>query len=428
VSPTKRILVVQYLFPPLGGAGVQRVLKFVKYLVPLGWEVKVLTTMSQGYLVHDDSLAAEVPPEVEIFRARELPVVSLRDALMNPLHRLRVPGLLQYIGWPDERSGWLPFAAREGLRVVDKFLPDVIFSSSSPFSAHLVARVISGARGIPWVADFRDPWTEAGTEDAPRVLAALNRRTERNVVKHAQRVTVADDPVHVAGMQADDDRRVVIYNGVDEADFVNEPETTTDIGGSFSLTHVGTLYGFRDAAPVFGAIARLVQSGRLDQSSIDVRLVGNVWLGEHGLSSLPYQVTAVGYVPHHEAIREMLSASALFFYQPDDYPVSSGKIFEYLVAGRPILCVAQRSNLASRLVEEFDAGIVAEPSDAAAIDQAIATLYSRWKAGSFAVAPAVRERVLARFSRRSLTRQLDAVLTDVAIETGHHFHRRTRRR
>jgi glycosyltransferase involved in cell wall biosynthesis len=249
MSGTKRVLVVQYVFPPLGGAGVQRVLKFVKYLVALGWEVKVLTTASGSYPVRDPSLIADVPHEVESIHANEWPMRSLRAAVMNPLHRLRVPGLLQYIGWPDEMVGWLPFAAREGLRVADRFRPDVIFSSSPPMSAHLVARVVSGSRGIPWVADFRDPWAQdKSRDDVSTFLSAASARMERGVVERARYVTVADDPIQVAGLPQDDDRRVVIYNGVDETDLLDKEETVTPTGDVFSLTHVGSLYEQRDAA------------------------------------------------------------------------------------------------------------------------------------------------------------------------------------
>ena len=414
MSDGKRLLVVQYTFPPLGGAGVQRVLKFVKYLVEFGWEVKVLTTVSMDYTVHDHSLVDEVPAEVEVVRAHEWSVPALRGALLNPLHRIKASGLLKYVGWPDERCGWLPFAAREALRITDRFRPDVVFSSSPHYSAHLVGRLLSVVRGLPWVADFRDPWTQVENPADPRLLAAANRRMERSIVTHARYVTVADDPIELVGLPAEDPRRVVIYNGVDEADLQDRDGPVTPAGDGFSLTHVGSLYGRRDAAPVFEALARMVTAGRLDRSDIEVRLVGNVWLGAQRTSSLPYPVTTVGYVPHGESIREMRSASALLFFQPEGYPTSSGKIFEYLVAGRPILCVAKRSNLASRLVEELEAGVVVEPGDASAIEDALYSFHARWNAGSLAISPTVRTRALERFSRRSLTSKLDEVLMAAA--------------
>ena len=412
MSNRNRLLVVQYAFPPLGGAGVQRVLKFVKYLAVLGWEVKVLTTASLDYTVHDHSLTDEVPAEVEVVRAREWPIPPLRDALLNPLHRLKVPGLLRYVGWPDERAGWLPFAVREGLRIADRFQPDVVLSSASPVSAHLVGRVLSRARGIPWVADFRDPWTQVEDSDDPRLLAAANRRLERSIVTHAHYVTVADDPIQLVGLPTDDDRRVVIYNGVDEADLDDDHRPAMPGASQFTLTHVGSLYGRRDAAPVFDAITRLVNAGRVTASDIEVRLVGNVWLEGRSTSARPYDVTTIGYVPHQDSIREMHSAGALLFYQPDGYPTSSGKIFEYLVAGRPILCVANRSNLAARLVEEFDAGVVVDPGDPLAIEEAISLLHRRWTEHALSISPTVRDRALARFSRRALTHKLHEVLTD----------------
>ena len=179
---------------------MQRVLKFVKYLVEFGWEVKVLTTASLDYAVHDYSLVDEVPAEVEVVRAHEWPIPALRSALLNPLHRLRAPGLLKYVGWPDERCGWLPFAAREGLRLADRFRPDVVFTSSPHYSAHVVGRLLSVARGVPWVADFRDPWTQGQNQEDPRLLAAANRRMERSIVTHARYVTVVDDPIQLVGL------------------------------------------------------------------------------------------------------------------------------------------------------------------------------------------------------------------------------------
>ena len=149
MSDGKRLLVVQYTFPPLGGAGVQRVLKFVRYLVEFGWEVKVLTTASLDYTVHDHSLVDEVPADVEVIRAREWPIPALREALLNPLHRVKASGLLKYVGWPDERCGWLPFAAREGLRLADDFRPDVVFTSSPHYSAHLVGTAAQHSARAP---------------------------------------------------------------------------------------------------------------------------------------------------------------------------------------------------------------------------------------------------------------------------------------
>lgn len=170
VAPRRHVLVIHYHFPPLGGAGVQRVLKFVKYLPEFGWDVTVLTSSSRAYGVIDESLLADVPPEVRVVRAPELPTIELRRRLLNPAHRLRIPGAIDYVGWPDDVAGWLPFATATGLRLARGLRPNAVFSSAYPYSAHLVARTISRACRLPWVADFRDAWTHNPHTDRSRLI------------------------------------------------------------------------------------------------------------------------------------------------------------------------------------------------------------------------------------------------------------------
>jgi glycosyltransferase involved in cell wall biosynthesis len=411
----RHVLVIHYHFPPLGGAGVQRVLKFVKYLPELGWDVTVLTTSSLAYAITDPSLLRDVPPGVRVTRTIEIPAIALRRRLLNPAHRLRIPGLIDYVGWPDDTSGWLPFATAEGLRLARQLRPDAVFSSSYPYSAHIVGRMVSRTCGIPWVADFRDPWTHGSHCDPSRLLTRVNRRAERWLVREADRITVVDDSLELEGLDADDPRRVVIHNGVDEADIDSEPEPDPPATDRFSLTHVGSLYGSRDAAPVFAAIRRLIERREIDPHRFEVPLVGNVWMGDRPIGGNGVPVRTVGYVDHRRAVGEMRRATALLFYQPPDYPTSSGKIFEYLLSGRPILCVAGRENLAYRLVEEMGAGAVAEPGDPGSIDRALADLYRNWRDGALGIGPEVRERTLARFSRRVLTGELANVLEGAVL-------------
>jgi glycosyltransferase involved in cell wall biosynthesis len=413
IACPRHVLVIHYHFPPLGGAGVQRVLKFVKYLPQLGWDVTVLTTSSRSYPVTDDSLLADVPAEVRVARTTtELPAITLRRWLLNPAQRLRMSGLIEYVGWPDDTSGWLPFAAADGVRLARRLKPDVVFSSSYPYSAHIAARAVSRACGIPWVADFRDPWTRGPHSDPSRLLTRVNRRAERWFVRAADRVTVVDDSVELDGLDADDPRRVVIHNGVDEADIDLAADVHTPAPNRFSLTHVGSLYGWRDAAPVFASLSRLIERQEINRNQFEVSLVGNVWMGSRPIETNGVPVRTIGYVDHRRAVEEMRRATALLFYQPSEYPTSSGKIFEYLLSARPILCVARRQNLAYRLVEEFGAGAVAEPDDPGSIDRALASLYGSWRDGTLGISAEVRDRTLARFSRRVLAERLASVLDD----------------
>ena len=416
---SRRVLIVHYFFPPVGGAGVPRMLKFVKYLPEFGWDVAVVTgaTTNRWYAARDEGLLTEVPASVHVVRARELPVAPLRRKLVGPLQRLKVGRLNSYLAWPDETIGWAPFALSAARRVARAWQPDVVLSSSYPYTAHLVGSSIARSLHVPWVADFRDPWTRnPQPEDRPWALSRLDARLERALVRRADAAIVVDERMELLGLEANDPRRVVIRNGVDEADF----DVVRDVDPSpppdrFRLTYVGSLYGTRDAAPVFDAIGRLIARGIIDADRFEVMLVGNVWLGDRDVELPGVRVERTGYVDHTRAVVEMHRGSALLFYAPPTTWAPSGKIFEYLLAGRPILAVARGDNLATQLVDELRAGATAAPDDAAGIEEAIASLYRAWADGTLRIDGQVRERTLARFSRRRLTEQLADVLTAVAV-------------
>ena len=177
------------------------------------------------------------------------------------------------------------------------------------------------------------------------------------------------------------------------------------------LTYVGTIYGIRDPSPVLRALATLVARGEIDGERVEVRFVGSTWL--EGFEPPPgIQVEKMGYVEHARAVAEMSAATALLLYVPSSSLAPSGKVFEYLASGRPLLCLAHPDNLASRLVREWDAGVVADPHDQEAIEQAILTLWHRWQEDGLPDQAEVRRRTLERYSRRASAAKLAEVLEE----------------
>ena len=311
--------------------------------------------------------------------------------------------------------GWLPGAVHQSLWAVRRYRPDVLFSTAWPMTAHVAGLVVHRLTQLPWVADFRDPWTLNPHTDRPfAALARASAALEREVTRRAASSLVVDESVEVLGLRPGDPRLVILRNGVDPDDLPSAAVPPTS--DHFRLSYVGSLYGSRDAAPILTALRRLVDRGRLGSADFELRLVGDADLNASAdLRALP--VTMTGYVDHVRALEEMAGASALLFYAPAASRGSSGKIYEYLTSGRPILCVAGRDNLARRLVEELGAGPCVEPEDEAGICRAVEDLVARWKSGSGALDPAVREEALRRFSRRKLTADLAAVLR-TAIASG----------
>ena len=222
---------------------------------------------------------------------------------------------------------------------------------------------------------------------------------------------MVDESVELLDVDPDDPRLVVIRNGVDPDDVL--PVTARGRGTRFRISYVGSLYGARDAAPVFAALRALVDRGVIDEELLELRIVGSAALdADPNLDRLP--VSRMGYVDHTTAISEMAAADVLLFYAPTVNRGPSGKIYEYLVSGRPVLCVAGSDNFAFRLVQELGAGYCAQPEDAAAIEDALERLYLRWQDGKLNISPEVRRETLRRFSRPALARALAAVLEAAA--------------
>jgi len=348
VPPGRRVLVIAYFFPPLGGAGVQRTLKFVKYLPEFGWTPTVVSTSSRVYGARDTTLLDEVPHGVRVMRAPGLPVARWLAILLGKLglRRLRL-----WASWPDGGLGWAPAAFLAARRELRRERPDVIFSSSAPYGGHLVALALHRLTGIPWVADFRDEWaSNPHLAEQPRQLAAASTRAERAITRAADRLVVAADYFELEGAPRFDPRRTTIPNGVDPADVVaGDGAPSADI---FRLSFIGTLYGTIDAAPVLEALRRLIADGTVDPARFELRVVGNVWIPDF---AAPDDVPLVqtGYVSHERAVAEMARSTALLLYVPQASRAPSGKIFEYLAAERPILCTSVAARLSGRVMHRI---------------------------------------------------------------------------
>jgi glycosyltransferase involved in cell wall biosynthesis len=410
----RRVLMFAYYFPPLGGGGVQRTAKYVKYLPSEGFEPIVVTGSPRGFILRDASLSRDVPPGTVIRRARALPLQTAQWKLDGLLRRAGLPTkLVNEALWPDGHVGWLPAAVLGGLRAIRDHHPDVLYSTSSPTTAHLAALIVHNLTGLPWVADFRDSWLFNPLDPRTRSYPSLTRASralERNVVAEASYITFADETMEAFGLAPDDPRRVVICNGVDPDDLPPVPAKAAPNAddGRFRLSYVGSFYGSHDGAETFAAIRHLIERGELDPRTFELRIVGHAEVERAKIDSLPVSFT--GYVSHEQALAEMAGASALLYSRPPEDRVLSGKIFEYLTSGRPVLSVAHPESLASGLVRELGAGWCADVRDTGAVAGALREVLADWRRGAIAIDPGVRDEVVRRFSRRKLAGELADVL------------------
>jgi len=402
-----RVLIVSYYFPPSGGPGVQRALKVAKYLPEVGWQPDVLTVAEGAYPATDPSLADDVPSAATVHRTPSLDPTRLyarltgrsgddvevgsvkggKDGWMERLGRWVRANLFL----PDARVGWVPFAVWRGRRLLASGEVDAILTTGPPHSTHLIGAALQKSTGVPWVADFRDPWTDINYyEELPHTRWArrFDAFLERMVLRRAQRITTVSPTWRALLAEKADrstsDRFAVVQNGYDEDDLPSGAATPSK--EAFELTHVGSLYASRNPVGLWGAIERMRAEDRVPD--LRIRLVGTVdpnvhrSLRAHGLSSITEHVS---YVPHPEAMAFMQRAGLLLL-TIEDFPqaegMMTGKIYEYLASGRPVLGVGPPEGDAAALLRKTDGGRLFGRDDASGLAEYIQSHYEAWAEGT----------------------------------------------
>lgn len=432
----RRVLVVSYYFPPSGGPGVQRVLKFVKYLREFGFDPTVLTVEEGAYPQHDEKLADEIPTGVAVHRTRALDPFGIyalltgrtkKDAVMVGGVRREGGFVERAASWvranvflPDARVGWVPFAVREGVRLHRSQPFDAVFTSGPPHSAHLVGRKLKRRTGVAWMADFRDLWTDSNFYDQlplTNTARRLDSRFERCVLSESDRVTTVSSfwkDVLLEKSGREDSDIAVVQNGFDEDDFSISADTEQPQSDVFTLAHVGSLYDSRNPQTLWPVLKQLREKGEVER--LRVCLVGTVGsrIREEILSTgLEDIVEFVDYVSHSEAVRIMHEAAALLLVvEPfqNNLGMITGKLYEYVASGTPVLAIGPPGGDAANLLDETDAGRLFARDDVQAMSDFLVDRYGRWMSGERTPRPS--SGTLRRFTRRTQTEQLANVFND----------------
>jgi glycosyltransferase involved in cell wall biosynthesis len=384
-----RVLWLAYFFPPLGGGGCQRTLKLIRYLEPLGWKSTVVTVRDPDYWILDPSLAAEIPAGAEVIRVRALTAQRLLaltrslgrrlggragDAVEEP-QGARRRGLFQALrraqSWvmiPDGYVGWARAAGRAASRRIDAGGIHALWTTSSPESAHVAGRSLKRRYGLPWVADFRDPWVGRVTYAPPsRWHDARHRALEAGVVREADRVTVVSEAMAALYRERypdlPADRFVVLPNGVDPDDWRRADEETFAStaadrkadAGRFVLLHAGQLAHRPTARTLLEGARRAIAADPSLAASLRIRFLGGneeIAAGDPLVRSLGGVVSLDPSRPHLEALAAMRRADALALLGHGgraDRVLYTGKIYEYLTSGRPVLAVLDEGPAAELL-------------------------------------------------------------------------------
>ena len=376
----KRLLLVAYHFPPAAAAGAVRPGYLSRYLPENGWDVRVLT------LPRGDT------PSKQLSR-RPAPDSPFVAALRN--FRWQIKETLLF---PDTTAPWIPGALKRGFEMLENEHFDAILSTAHPPSVHVVGWMLARRSGLPWIADYRDPWAGNAYLRRGPVRTALERLLERGMIARAQRITTISQPV--AGQIADFHRRevAVIPNAYDPADWDDVPELSPS---RFDLCFTGSMYdGKRSPDLLFEAVSRLRAAGDPAGTSARVHFYGpnssnvDASASRYGVT---LQVRRHGTVPRLQAMRAQRSAAALLIFLNMDPATSKemgSKYLEYVGARRPIIALGPADSVMRGFLEEHGLGWFASTPEEA--ENALRAAYVHFQSGAYDVSGDARDIPTAR--------------------------------
>ena len=436
----RRVLVVAYVFPPSGGAGVQRVTKFVKHLPEFGWDCSVLTVANPSVPVCDETLAEDVPEATEIRKARTYEpgyalknIVSAGAASGNAATskwsvRGAVKKVVRSVGnavlQPDAQILWYPQAVREGMRLLNELHHDAIFVTAPPFSSFVTASELSRRSGLPLIVDYRDEWGISNqyqeNRQKSRLSHRLQSRMQRRVLRQAASVIATTrrsaDSLAELVKQVDSQAEVShIYNGFDRDDLPSLGHESRPDDDKLRLAYVGTLWNLTSIEPVVQAIRQVATQHPQLAARIELTVAGRRTADQEAildrLSETPCQLIREGYVDHSRAIQIMSNADELCLLLsgvPEAGRVVPAKTFEYLALDRSILAVVPNGEV-DEILSDCPRATVKLPEDVTGIANYLVQRLEQpadsrrsWPLSTSAAGPIDAQ----QFERRELTRQL----------------------
>ena len=436
----KNVLIISYYWPPSGGAGVQRWLKFVKYLRTEGWEPIVYTPENAEFPETDTSLQKDIPENLKVIRQPIWEPYSLYKQFIGKGKKEKIQAAFlaekKRNAFTESLSVWIrgnffiPDARKFWIRPSVKFLKqyladnpvDFIISTGPPHSMHLIALPLASNFNLPWIADFRDPWTNIDFYKDLKLTSLADRkhhRMELEVLKNASAVltisnSMADDFNFLFNRQYD-----VITNGYDEDDVI-APDLL-EIDKKFSIAHIGTLVNTRNPFDLWKALSELIQENPTFRDDLMIKLVGRVDHSVHesiDQAGLAGFIKKIDYLSHAEVGKFQQQSQVLLLLinnTPNSKSILTGKFFEYLAARRPILCIGPLCGDAAAILQETNSGLISDFNDVKTLKANILIYYQEFKNGQLIS----KSRNIENYSRRALTHQLAKVM-DRVLEGNRH--------
>ena len=433
----KRVLIITYYWPPSGGSGVQRWLKMSKYLPEYGWQPVIYTTENAEYPIIDPTLEKDVCPEAEVIRRPIVEPYNFYKKFLgiNKQEKVKVgfASESKKSGWkeklsvwirgncfiPDARRWWVNPSVRYLKHYLEEHPVDAVISTGPPHSMHLIAMKLKKATGLTWIADFRDPWTEIDFYDELHLTRWADRKQhelERLVLTQADKVvTIGWESARSLGRLGNRNVRV-IPNGYDWN--VDSTQQTTPLSHEFTLTHIGVATPSRNAPQLWTALKELKEKETDFGKNLKIKLVGQVdrsIIENLNAVGLKENTEIIPYIPHSEILQMQQSSQVLLLLinnTPNAKGILTGKLFEYLASGRPILCIGPENGDAARVLKETHAGLTVDFEDKEKMKEVVTNYYQRYLSGGLSYSGAAS---IEKYSRKASTKDYANLLNKTLL-------------
>lgn len=427
----KKVLIVTYYWPPGGGSGVQRWLKFSRYLPEFGWEPVIFTVDNPQYQLQDRSLAEETLPGIRVHRLKAFDPndvynkwfgKSIGKPNVGFTSQKKESTAFKLVKWirgnwfiPDSRIFWVRPAAKRIQELLKEETFDALITTGPPHSLHLIGKKVASSTGIRWIADFRDPWTEIYYFDEmkpSRRSREKHLRLEKLVLQSAHDVVVVGETMKKMFAAHTRQPIHVITNGYDHEDYETATGKHEFEPRHFIISHIGVMSPTQNTHALWAALRELKEEIPGFKEKLILKLTGEV---DHGIlesvkdAGLGENLIHTTYQPHKKAIEAQIEADLLLLsinrVKNSEY-LLTGKLFEYLGAERPILCIGPPEGDAAVIIRETAAGRTFHFDDVQGIKGYILSLFNEHQTSE--IKPGKVE--ITRFSRKNLTQRLVDIL------------------
>jgi glycosyltransferase involved in cell wall biosynthesis len=426
----KKILIITYYWPPAGGPGVQRWLKFVKYLPEFGWKPTVFIPQNPSYPIVDETLVKDVAKDLEIIKTKIWEPYQLAEWFGKDNKKFKAGqfDVGKNQSWKAKLSVWIRgnffipdarvFWVKPSVAFLKKYLNenhfDAFVTTGPPHSMHLIGLELKKEfPDLKWVADFRDPWTEISYYQHLKLTKSADRKhrsLEQEVFEKAD-ITLATSYTDAENFRKKGANAVCITNGYDDV----LPQQTLQAGdsaGKFVLSYIGVLEQLRNPEILWTALEELVRENKDFKNDFELRFAGRIdgkILDKINRSDLKNSVKNLGYLSHSAANLQMQASDVLMmtnFPNESSKGIIPGKIFEYLASGKEIISFGPADSDVKKILTETNAGKHFSYEDSSTLKTFILEKYNDWKSGK----SAIKLRDIDRFSRKNLAQQLSQIL------------------